>query len=209
MSPPSDEETLKAFKAPDEFTAAVADHIDNHPLARRLRADSAFHESRPHMRQPPEQRKHSLTSGTLLGPGKIPVPPLAFTKEGEEIVVLMYLGTELCGHVGMVHGGMLSTLIDEGLARCCFAALPNKIGVTANLNINYRAPVKAGSYVVLKARTQKVEGRKAWVDGRIEVLGEDEKPGKVLVEATAMYVEPKYASVSVHSIEMADLHRVC
>ena len=149
------------------------------------------------MRQPLAQRKHSLTAGTLLGPGKIPVPPLAFTKEGEEIVVLLYLGTELCGHVGMVHGGMLGTLVDEGLARACFAALPNKIGVTANLNINYRSPTKAGSYVVLKAKTQKVEGRKAWVEGRIEALGEDDEPGTVLVEATALYIEPKYASVSL------------
>lgn len=194
MSPPSDAESLRAFKAPDEFARAVESYIDNHPLSRKLRADPAFRESKPHMRQPPEQRKHSLTSGTLLGPGMIPVPPLAFTKEGEEIVVILYLGTELCGHVGMVHGGMLGTLIDEGLARCCFAALPHKIGVTANLNINYKSPTKAGSYVVLKAKTQKIEGRKAWVEGRIETLGEDEQPGTVLVEATALYIEPKYAS---------------
>lgn len=148
------------------------------------------------MRQPLEQRKHSLTSGTLLGPGRIPVPPLAFTREGEELVSITYLGTELCGHVGMVHGGMLGTMLDEGLARCCFAALPNKIGVTANLNLNYRAPVKAGSYVVLKAKTTKVEGRKAWVEGRIETLGEGEEPGKLLVEATGLFIEPRYAKVN-------------
>lgn len=148
------------------------------------------------MRQPAEQRRHSLTSGTLLGPGRIPVPPLAFTREGEELVSITYLGTELCGHVGMVHGGMLGTMLDEGLARCCFAALPNKIGVTANLNLNYRAPVKAGSYVVLKAKTIKVEGRKAWVEGRIETLGQGEEPEKLLVEATGLFVEPRYAKVS-------------
>lgn len=147
------------------------------------------------MRQPAEQRKHSLTSGTLLGPGKIPVPPLAFIRGGEELVGFTYLGTELCGHLGMVHGGMLGTILDEGLAMCCFAALPNKIGVTASLNINYRAPVKAGSYVVLKAKTVKVEGRKAWVEGRIEMLGEGEEPGKLLVEATGLFIEPKYAKV--------------
>lgn len=184
------------FKAPDEFAAAVDQYINTHPLVQKLRADPAFTESRPHMRQPLEQRRHSLTSGTLLGPGKIPVPPLAFSREGEELVSFTYLGTELCGHVGMVHGGMLGTMLDEGLAGCCFAKLPNKIGVTANLNINYRSPVKAGSYVVLKAKTTKVEGRKAWVEGRIETLGEGEEPGRVLVEATALYIEPKYAEVS-------------
>ena len=195
-NPPTDAETLKAFKAPDAFAAAVDQHINTHPLVEKLRADPAWSESRPHMRLPPEMRKHSLTSSTLLGPGMVPVPPLAFTRDGEELISITYLGTELCGHVGMVHGGMLGTMLDEGLARCCFAKLPNKIGVTASLTINYRAPVKAGSYVVLKAKTVKVEGRKAWVEGRIETLGEDEEPGKLLAEATALYVEPKYAKVS-------------
>ena len=196
MNPPTDADTLKLFKVPDEFAAAVDQYINNHPLSQKLRADPAWIESRPHMRQPPEMRKHSLTSGTLLGRGKIPVPPLAFIREGEEIVSITYLGTELCGHVGMVHGGMLGTMLDEGLARCCFAKLPNKIGVTASLNINYRAPVKAGSFVVLKAKTKKVEGRKAWVEGRIETLGEGEEPGQLLAEATALFIEPKYAKVS-------------
>ena len=197
MSLPTDAESLAAFKSPDEKTAAIDRHINNHPLSQKLRADPEFTESRPHMRMPAEIRKHSLTSGTLLGPTKIPVPPLAFVREGDEFVSITYLGTDLCGHVGIVHGGMLATMVDEGLARCCFAALPNRIGVTASLTLNYRSPAKAGSYVVLKAKTTKVEGRKAWVEGRIETLGEGEEPGTVLVEATGLFVEPKYAAVGV------------
>ena len=197
MSLPTDAESLAAFKSPDEKTAAIDRHINNHPLSQKLRADPKFTESRPHLRMPAEIRKHSLTSGTLLGPTKIPVPPLAFAREGDEFVCITYLGTDLCGHVGIVHGGMLATMVDEGLARCCFAALPNRIGVTASLTINYRSPAKAGSYVVLKAKTTKVEGRKAWVEGRIETLGEGEEPGTVLVEATGLFVEPKYAAVGL------------
>ena len=195
MSLPSDAESLSAYKNPDAKTAAIDEYMMNHPLSQKLRGTPGFTESRPHMRMPPEVRKHSLTAGTLLGPNMIPVPPLAFVREGDEFVSIAYLGTDLCGHVGIVHGGMLATMVDEGLARCCFASLPNKIGVTANLTINYRSPAKAGSYVVLKAKTTKVEGRKAWVEGRIEILGEGEKPGTVLVEATGLFVEPKYAAV--------------
>ncbi|KAG6997782.1 adenylyl-sulfate kinase [Physcia stellaris] len=194
MSLPTDAESLAAFKTTDEKTAAIDQHINNHPLSQKLRANPEFTESRPHLRMPPNVRQHSLTSGTLLGPNRIPVPPLAFAREGDEFVSITYLGTDLCGHVGIVHGGMLATMVDEGLARCCFAALPNRIGVTASLTINYRSPAKAGSYVVLKAKTTKVEGRKAWVEGRIETLGEGEEPGKVLVEATGLFVEPKYAA---------------
>ncbi|KAK5734863.1 hypothetical protein LTR17_008635 [Elasticomyces elasticus] len=95
--------------------------------------------------------------------------------------------------LGEVHGGLLATLLDEGLARACFPALPNKVGVTASLKIDYRVPCPAGSYIVLKAQTTKVEGRKAWVKGWIELLGDDEGEGTKLVEAEALFIEPKGA----------------
>ena len=87
-------------------------------------------------------------------------------------------------------------MLDEGLAKCCFAALPHNIAVTANINVNYRKPAPSNSYLVLRAETTKVEGRKAWVKGRVESL---EKPGvqpTVYAEATALFISPKYAAVS-------------
>ena len=195
MSAPTDAESVAMYQAPDDVAAGINNHIANHPLTQSLRADPAWTESRPHLRYPESQKKHSLTAGTLLGPGKIPVPPVVFCEEGKKLVSISYLGTDLCGHVGIVHGGMLATLLDEGLARCGFPALPNKIGVTASLTVNYKKPAPAGSYVVLKAETTKVEGRKVWVKGRIELLGKTEEPGMVLVEAEGLFVEPKYAKV--------------
>ena len=197
MSSPTDAESLALYKAPDEMAAQIDQYIKSHPLSRSLRANPDYVESRPHLRFVDEHRKHSLTAGTLMGPGKIPVPPLAFLKEGSDLVSISYLGTDLCGHVGIVHGGLLATMCDEGLARCGFSSLPNRIGVTASLTVNYRNPAPAGSYVVLKAETVKAEGRKVWVKGRIESLGETEEPGKLLCEAEGLFIEPKYAKVRV------------
>lgn len=151
------------------------------------------------MKIPEGYRNHHLTGGLLSGPGRIVVPPLVFEEEGgKSLVAISYLGHELCGHPGIIHGGLLATMIDEGLARCCFAALPHKVGVTANLNVNYRFPVKAGSYVVLRAKTTRAEGRKAWVEGRVETLvGEGETP-VVLAEATALFVSPRQAAVRIN-----------
>jgi hypothetical protein len=56
----------------------------------------------------------------------------------------------------------------------------------------------AGQYVVLKAETTKVEGRKAWVVGRLETLPADGE-GEVLVEAEALFIEPRQAKVSLLS----------
>jgi len=199
----SEEESL-SYIPTDDFSQEVEEHIRNHPVAIALRQNPAFSESRPHLRIPEAIRHHSLTAGTLTGPGKIVVPPYFWTEHGgKSMTSIFYLGADVSGHPGIVHGGLLATMLDEGLARCCFAALPNKVGMTANLNVNYRKPAPAGTFFVLKARTTKVEGRKAWVEGHIETLvGEGEEP-VVLVEATALFIEPREIQVSVEDLAAA------
>lgn len=149
------------------------------------------------MKIPEKLRGRHLITGTLLGPKRMAVPPLVFLEEnGKEMIAITYLGQEVCGHPGIVHGGLLATILDEGLGRCCFPVLPNGIGVTASLSIDYRKPVTADNYIVLRAATVKHEGRKAWVEGRIETLPEGDEEPVVLVEAKGLFIEPKYAAVS-------------
>ncbi|KAI1375577.1 Thioesterase/thiol ester dehydrase-isomerase [Hypoxylon crocopeplum] len=199
LNPPSDEETLTMFVPEHDEEHEVEAFINDHPLTREMRDKEGFSESRPHLKIPPVFRNNTLTGGTLMGPGRVVVPPLTFAeKGGKSLVSISYLGNELCGHPGIIHGGFLATMLDEGLARCCFAALPHKVGLTANLNINYRAPAPAGCYVVLKAKTTRVEGRKAWVEGRIETLVAEGETPLVLAEATALFVSPKHASMMMN-----------
>lgn len=196
-SMPTDEETLELYEAPDDFSREVDEHIKNCTLARELRANPDYTESRPHLKIPEAIRAHNLTGGTLSGPGMIVVPPYIWNeKDGKSMVSIFYLGSDVTGHPGIVHGGLLATMLDEGLARCCFPAMPNKVGVTANLQINYKKPTMAGQFLVLKAKTIKQEGRKAWVEGWIESLDveEDQVPEK-LVEANALFIEPRHAAV--------------
>ncbi|EFR01498.1 thioesterase [Nannizzia gypsea CBS 118893] len=193
---PSDQETNSLYTPPDEVSKEINDFIDTHPLSVSLRADPKYIESRPHMKYPAELRAHSLTGGTLTGPGRIVVPPFAWnTEDGSSFISIFYLGSDLCGHPGIVHGGLLATLLDEGLARTCFPALPNKVGVTANLNIDYRNPAPAGAFFVMRAKTTKVDGRKAWVEGWIESLPDDGSEPVKYVEAKALFIEPKNAAL--------------
>lgn len=197
VNPPTDAETLELFEPATPTAAEINEYIINHPLSKRLRAQESMTESRPHLKIPPAMREHNLTGGTLLGTNKIEVPPLTFNEKHTELPTLVqisYLGQGLCGHPGIVHGGLLATMLDEGLARACFPALPNKVGVTASLKIDYRTPCPGNSYVVLKAETTKVEGRKAWVKGWIELLGDEDTTGTRLVEAEALFIEPKQAA---------------
>lgn len=61
---------------------------------------------------------NNLTAGALRGPGKLALKPLVRARKDEtEACVWIHLGRGLCGHDGIVHGGLLATLLDETLAR--------------------------------------------------------------------------------------------
>ncbi|CAI7646705.1 unnamed protein product [Penicillium manginii] len=198
-APPATADGLPVYTPVDDVAFEINEKIRTHPEAERLRANPDFKEARPHLNIPEPMRERMLTAGALSGPNKIVVPPYVFSERGgKSMVSLMYLGSDVCGHQGIVHGGLLATLLDEGFARCCFPAMPNKVGVTASLNIDYRAPALANNYFALRAETVRQEGRKAWVEGRIETLPEDGSEPIVLVEAKALFIEPKQAAAMAH-----------
>jgi len=141
-----------------------------------------------------------MTAGSLRGPGKIAVPPLVLSKteagaiaeggQAGESLVFVHLGRSLCGHDGVIHGGMLCTIADEALARTAFYALPNGVAVTAKLEVEFKRPVAADQFVCTRAHVTELKGRKAFVEGQIEDLD-----GNVLVKARALFVEPAYAKL--------------
>ncbi|KAL1619990.1 hypothetical protein SLS56_009863 [Neofusicoccum ribis] len=198
LTPPTDAQTLELWQPdPASRAAELEQQLQVHPLVAKLRADPDLKESRPHMRIPPSLRQNNLTAGTLLGDEMLGLPPLVFSApDGSRMTSIHYVGPALCGHPGIVHGGLLATLLDEGLARCCFPALPNKVAMTASLTISYKAPCKAGQFIALHAVTTKVEGRKAWVTGRLETVVDEEKGEKPLLldEAEALFIEPRQAA---------------
>lgn len=199
----SDEESLRVYSPADtdEEARLAEETINSHPLVAELRQRTDLTESRPHMKMPGQYRARSLTGGALLGAGKVPIPPYAWNDaDGREMVAVLKVGDDLCGHPGIVHGGFLATILDEGLGRCCFKALPHNIAVTATLKVDYKKPTPAGTFLVLRAKTTKVDGRKAWVQGRLEMLP---KPGEepiVFAEAEGLFISPKYAAVSTRML---------
>jgi len=145
-------------------TEALEDRLQNLSLLRELRSredKQEWYESRPYTGLPDEVRVNNLTAGALSGPGKLAVRPLLRVKNDEsEAWGFVHLGRGLCGHDGIVHGGLMATLLDESMGRVvstddvfgapthrhsrqAFFNLPNHIALTANLNLNYRAPTKA------------------------------------------------------------------
>ncbi|ODQ65116.1 hypothetical protein NADFUDRAFT_83192 [Nadsonia fulvescens var. elongata DSM 6958] len=90
---------------------------------------------------------------------------------------------------GILHQGVLTTLMDEGLCRCGFPALPNKYGVTAKLELDFIKRVHDDSYLVLNATAIETKGRKVVVQGDIRDL----QSGDLIVQGQVVLVEPWWA----------------
>jgi len=148
-----------------------------------------WYETRPYATFPAERMVNNFTAGALRGPGKIAVPPLVRTRKDEtETWVFVHLGRGVCGHDGVVHGGLLATILDEGCARNAVLSFPSHVGVTANITLDFKSPTMANQFVVVKTRLVELKGRKAVVHGQIEDL-----QGTILVQAKALFIEPKMA----------------
>lgn len=117
---------------PDSPESQAYTQIINHQLttlpllqSHRSQADAdEWYEARPYINLPEERRVNNLTAGALRGPGKLAVPPFVRARKDEsEAWIFIHVGRGLCGHDGIIHGGLLATLLDESLARIVSHAL--------------------------------------------------------------------------------------
>ncbi|KKA27977.1 hypothetical protein TD95_004774 [Thielaviopsis punctulata] len=172
----------------DELLALVA----SHPIAMAFQqTHPGFHTTRAVLKPKPEFLSLNLTRSTLLGPGMLEANPFVFVDDAKGALVAFYrVGARLAGHRGILHGGMTAVLLDECLGRACFGRLERHIAVTAGLELEYKAPVRTGRFIVISARTVDVQGRKAWVEAEVS----DAMDGEVLVAAKGLFIEPKWAA---------------
>jgi len=121
------------------------------------------------------------------------------TTDTEIVVADVRIGEKLNGHDGIVHGGIISLMLDDTFGWAYEAMCMNQglfslyseeengdlpYVVTANLNVNYRAPLPAGSDVVIRVRHEKTDGRKIFYSARME-----SHDGSVLYsESTALFI---------------------
>ncbi len=86
------------------------------------------------------------------------------------------------GYVGMVHGGLISTVCDEVMAWSCYAR--EIWGMTARLSVRFRQPVLVGEPYRATGWVVSSRGR------MIEVAAEmrDGRTGQLVADATAQFI---------------------
>jgi acyl-coenzyme A thioesterase PaaI-like protein len=82
------------------------------------------------------------------------------------------------GYDGIMHGGIVSTLLDEIMARYLYAKGMN--AVTARLEVRYNKPTPIGVPLLIKGRITKSKGRLYETEGTIEL-----PDGTVTAQGTA------------------------
>ena len=128
----------------------------------------------------------------VYGPGNPLAPPLAAedTADGR-VTGRVTLGKPYEGPPGVVHGGVVATLFDHVLARAVRAA--GRGGMTAELHVTYRRPVRLGIPLLLTAKLGDADGRRTTTRARL--VAEDD-PGTTLAEAEGLFVSLRPAGAA-------------
>jgi hypothetical protein len=108
-----------AFVGPPEVAAINSDaNLGQTKATNKDGTQLTHYMVRPYCNIPEPLRRHSLAAGLLQGPGRIAVPPLMFARLDERsITTVIHLGRSICGHDGIIHGGAIAALFDDGLFR--------------------------------------------------------------------------------------------
>jgi uncharacterized protein (TIGR00369 family) len=120
----------------------------------------------------------------VYGPGNPVAPPMeaSSTPDGRA-TGRVTLGKAHEGPPGLVHGGVVATLLDHVLARAVRAA--GRGGLTATLTVTYRRPVQLGVPLVATAEIGSTDGRRTTATARIAA---EDDPGSTLAEAEGLFV---------------------
>jgi uncharacterized protein (TIGR00369 family) len=162
----------------DELAAATA---SARALTERLRAESrGLHDIATVDDPEIGERWYS----PVYGPGNPVAPPLVATDSPEgRATGRATLGKAHEGPPGLVHGGVVATLLDHVLARAVRAA--GRGGLTATLTVTFRRPVQLGVPLRATAELTGQDGRRTTATARL--VAEDD-PGTTLAEAEGLFV---------------------
>ena len=108
---------------------------------------------------------------------------LTFTPsaDGRGVEALCACDERVEGYGGLVHGGVVSMLLDGAMAHCLFHL--GCVAHTGELTVRFRAPVLVGREARVRAWRERSRGR-------LHVLGADlSQDGRVKAVATAKFLE--------------------
>ena len=108
---------------------------------------------------------------------------LTFWMESDEIVTEFTPDAHYQGFPGVLHGGILATLLDETLSRT--ASIEGRWMMTGRLEIRYRRPTPMGPRLRVTARALSSRSRMVHAEGEVR-LADD--PSVILADARGVFL---------------------
>lgn len=120
----------------------------------------------------------------VYGPGSPIAPPMVVEDFPEgRCIGRVTLGKAHEGPPGLVHGGVVATLLDHALARS--ARVAGHGGLTASLTVRFKRPAPLGIPLVVTGELGEVDGRRSTATARLTAADD---PDTTLAEAEAQLV---------------------
>lgn len=99
--------------------------------------------------------------------------------------LLLSPSQQMCYYDGKLFGGYVAFLMDRILADCC------KPAFTAYLNTSFLLPIPPTAPILLRAWPDKVEGRKIFLKGSVQIAGNNSNEWLDAIHAEALFIRPK------------------
>jgi uncharacterized protein (TIGR00369 family) len=110
-----------------------------------------------------------------------------FISDGEGSVYAEHVfSKEFEGYPGIVHGGVISSVLDEAAGRASVRGKrPEFVLVTGKLVVHFRKPVRIGEKILIEGKQEKQTGRIFIATSCLKT-----EAGKILAEAEVTLVQP-------------------
>jgi acyl-coenzyme A thioesterase PaaI-like protein len=110
---------------------------------------------------------------------------LSFYETGPGVVTVDFTPSEhFQGYPGVLHGGIVASILDEAAGRAHMGIFPPRFMFTAKLEVKYRKNIPIGKPLKIIGKAGKDRGRKA--EGWSGIYNEE---GELLAEANALLVD--------------------
>jgi len=105
-----------------------------------------------------------------------------FFVDGDAVVAEFVPQPEHQGYPGMMHGGLVTTLLDETIGRASF--LRDMWTMTGRLEVRFRRPVPIGEKITVVARITRLRHNLMEAEGEVRLAD-----GSVAVEGRGLYLK--------------------
>ena len=134
---------------------------------------------------------HHLLHEALAGAEKLEKYELSLSADRQVLRAAVRLGSKACGHPRFIHGGAIASVFDDAMGTL-FLSAGKGTGFTANLTVDYRAPIPAGAELRVTCAVERSEvsarsgARKVWLTSRMEAA--DGSPPRLYAQARALFI---------------------